>query len=146
MKLNTYRNRKVFIRKLIFWSVLIFGLLALFLVQTRGYAAEPIDICSGSNDFGCLTGVNKANYSGQNGVVKAVMNVVWFLVYIGTAISVLFIVLGAYRMLASNGDDSMFKKGRESVVNAVIGLVVAILAATIIYIVSSIVPGIDIFA
>ena len=52
-------------------------------------------------------------------------------------IAVLFIVVGAYFMLASGGNEEQIEKGKKTLTNAIIGLVVVLLAVTIIRIVTN---------
>ena len=52
-------------------------------------------------------------------------------------ISILFIIVGGYKMVLSNGNEKTFTEGRNTVTYAVIGLVVAILAYTIIVVVTN---------
>ena len=54
------------------------------------------------------------------------------------------IVWGGYRMITSNGNDETFKTGKQILTYAVIGLVLVIIANTIIFLISSIVPNLDI--
>ena len=47
-------------------------------------------------------------------------------------ISVLFVVIGGFRYVTSNGNEEAASKGRQTITNAVIGLVIAMLSYTII--------------
>jgi hypothetical protein len=90
----------------------------------------------------CIEGVdNYANTSASNSVISIVLNVVYFLIYVGGAIAVLFIVIGAYNMITGGGDDAKVKAGRQTFSNAVIGLVLAIISVSIVSIITRVVPG-----
>jgi hypothetical protein len=144
MNLNSYTQRSKFIKRIIFWSVLIGALLALFFSSTStGAFAQPIDVCQTFNN--CLPGVQENKTEGAQGIVKFVMQVVWFLIFISTAIAVLFIVWGALLMITSAGSEDGYKKGIETLRNAVVGLVLGILSMTIVFVISSVVPSINIF-
>jgi len=54
-----------------------------------------------------------------------------FLVPVGVAISVFFIVVGAFYLITSNGDENRSKQGRQAIISAIIGLVVILLAVVI---------------
>ncbi len=47
-------------------------------------------------------------------------------------ISVLFVVIGGFRYVTSNGNEEAASKGRQTITNAIIGLVIAMLSYTII--------------
>lgn len=53
-----------------------------------------------------------------------------FLIPISGALTVFFFVLGAYQWLTAGGDSGKVKKGQDSIRNAVVGLVVVILATS----------------
>ena len=144
MNLNSYTQRAKFIKRIIFWSILIGALLALFFssTTTRAFAA-PVDVCQTFNN--CLPGVQENKTEGADGIVKFVMQVVWFLIFISTAIAVLFIVWGSLLMITSAGSEDGYKKGLQTLQNAVIGLVLGIVSMTIVYVISSVVPSINIF-
>ena len=144
MNLNSYTQRAKFIKRIIFWSILIGALLALFFSSTSTSAfAAPVDVCDTFKN--CLPGVQENKTEGADGIVKFVMQVVWFLIFISTAIAVLFIVWGSLLMITSAGNDDAYKKGLQTLQNAVLGLVLAIVSMTIVYLISSVVPSINIF-
>ncbi|MHB8870896.1 MAG: pilin [Candidatus Doudnabacteria bacterium] len=55
-----------------------------------------------------------------------------FLLSIIAVFSVLFIVIGGFRYVTSNGNEEAASKGRQTITNAIIGLVIAMLSYTII--------------
>lgn len=55
-----------------------------------------------------------------------------FLLSIIAVISVLFVVIGGFRYVTSNGNEVAASKGRATITNAIIGLVIAMLSYTII--------------
>lgn len=147
ISLGSYYERRKVIRRVIFWSVITCGLLALLFARTVVNAADvpsaaPENPCSIG---GCFTNINKyKTASTQTGIVNFVLDIVSFLTYIGAGISVLFIVLGGYYMVVSNGDKKEYTKGRNTLTYAVLGFVVTIISITIVSLISSIVPGLDI--
>jgi hypothetical protein len=56
-------------------------------------------------------------------------------------IAVLFIIIGGYKMIISRGDEKKFESGRQTVTYALIGLVVAILAFTMITVIGNTLGG-----
>lgn len=65
-----------------------------------------------------------------NGVIKAVVNTLSFVV--GLA-SVIMIIVGGFKMVASGGDSNKVASGRSTVLYAIIGLVVVVFAQAIVY-------------
>ncbi len=72
---------------------------------------------------------------GSDSLVGLIKNVLNILLYIAGAISVLFVVIGGYQYLSSGGNEEAAEKGRKTVTNAIIGIVVVVLAFTIINVV-----------
>jgi hypothetical protein len=63
-----------------------------------------------------------------------------FLVPLSSVVALFFLVLGAYYWITSNGDEGQVKKAQTSIRNAVIGLVVALLGATIVQLIIYFIP------
>jgi hypothetical protein len=63
-----------------------------------------------------------------------------FLVPLSSVVALFFLVLGAYYWITSNGDENQVKKAQTSIRNAVIGLVVALLGATIVQLIIFFIP------
>ncbi len=70
------------------------------------------------------------NCNGQS-VESTGINVVKVMTWAIGAASVLFIILGAISLITSNGNPDKVKKGKQTILGAIIGLVVAILTAVI---------------
>lgn len=81
-----------------------------------GSSASGSTICSGSNDD-------------LNKMMKTIINVI--LTILGT-IAVIMIIIGGIRYTTSNGDASQIKSAKDTIMYAVVGLVVAILAFAIV--------------
>ncbi len=65
------------------------------------------------------------------------MWVLQFALVMSGTVAVLFIILGGFWYLTSAGNDEQAEKGQKTLTNAVIGLVVIVLAATIVRIVAN---------
>jgi len=135
--MTSYFSRRSLIRKIILFSVIVAGILALFtptLVAGAQGTPEPCDLFG--QDCGTLEA--SANTEGVVGIIALVIN---WLTGIGVLIAVLFLILGALRMIVSIGAPEAFKSGRDTAVNAVIGLIVLLLAYTIVSSVVSLIGG-----
>jgi type IV secretory pathway VirB2 component (pilin) len=58
-------------------------------------------------------------------------------------IAVVMLVLGGYWYMAAGGNEEMSEKGRKTIINFVLGLVIIILAYTIVTVISSTLTGAD---
>jgi hypothetical protein len=90
--------------------------------QLGTVAADP-DSCKG-NDL--------------NGIVKLIINAVIFIIGI---IAVIMIILGGVTYATSQGDSGKVKKGKDTILYGIIGLVVALLAFAIVNFVLSALQG-----
>ena len=133
MKLNITKER-------------IVGLLAVpVLALTVGSApacAASLSISGGANSArgndqsGCLFG-NEPGCEGtdQTPIFKTITNVLLFII---GAISVIMLIIGGIRYTTSNGDQQAVQNAKNTILYAVVGLVIAILAfAAINFVISS---------
>lgn len=58
------------------------------------------------------------------------------LLRLGSVIAVFFIIWGAFSIIMSQGEPERIKQGKGTIINAVIGLVVTVLAATIVSVIA----------
>jgi hypothetical protein len=188
MNFRNYASREKIIKRIIFWSVIFAGIIALLFIQTRagtapapvgsstgfipgvevlaqglpsgtsddsdnsgggnnnGSPAAPIDVCDQGIGVGCLGGTDEATLgTGSNAIVAAVMQVVFFMIFVAGAIAVFFIVLAGYQMITANGVTDKYENGRRTLQYAVLGLILAIISVSIVFIITQIVPGFDLF-
>lgn len=87
-------------------------------------ASPATDIRSGSDAAG-----GSGQSSDLGGQIKTVVNI---LLYILGAVSVLMIVIGGVRYTISNGDSSSITGAKNTILYSVIGLIIAILAYSIV--------------
>ncbi len=103
----------------------------------------PQDPCKALG--GCVSGIDKYNGGDTtNNIFDFILSISNFLTYIAVGLAVLFLILGAFRMITSNGDDAQYKKGVQTLTWAIGGLVLAIIAYSIVYLVSTIVGNLKI--
>jgi Type IV secretion system pilin len=127
---------------------IVFGILALILgfflfmhfsptVVQAAPAGKPIEVCKVLG--GCIKDIDKFKPAGANtpesftkGVFKFIMMFVTLAIYLASAVAVAFIVLAGYRYITSQGDEKNTKAALETLKNAVLGLILAILSLTIV--------------
>ena len=74
------------------------------------------------------TGQSKVK-GGLGGVLKAIVNI---LLYVLGAIAVIMIVIGGIRYTTSNGDQGQLTSAKNTILYAVVGLVIAVMAYAIV--------------
>lgn len=77
---------------------------------------------------GQLQGV-RCDVTGPNDLIIKAINI---LLGVAALVAVLFLVIGGFRYITSAGNDEQAKAGRKTIINALIGLVVVILAYVIV--------------
>lgn len=104
------------------------GLFALSLPQRAAAQCSETGNTIGQG-IECAGGTLPENLSGGGGIITIVINIL--LAIVGIA-SVIMIIVGALRMVLSAGNEKTAADARNTVLYAVIGLVVAILAFAIV--------------
>lgn len=101
-------------------------------------ALAQVDVfqnCSGNSD----TAICKATSDKLFGPNSIWTNILNTLIYAGGAVAVLMIVIGGVRYTASNGDQSQVAGAKNTILYAIIGLVVSVSAYAIVnFVLSSI--------
>lgn len=92
-------------------------------VQTVG-AVNVFGGCSGSSSTVCKDTSNSGN--------AMIKNVVNLLLYALGVIAVIMIVIGGIRYATSDGDSAKLKSARDTILYSVVGLVIGLLAYTIV--------------
>jgi len=112
-------------------TLLVGGILSLALVPLSSPAAGAVnafDNCTGANKD---TTVCKAGNSEKN-ANNMVTDLTNLLLYILGTIAVISIIIGGIRYATSDGDSAKLKSARDTILYAVVGLIVAILAWSIV--------------
>lgn len=124
---------------LVFFNLVIFAALpAPVLATTTPMTAEQ-RCAKFKNQFNIpSTGTNLVNdlpvYCSASGVIIVVIN---YGLGISGAIAVLFLIVGGFWYITSAGNEEQSEKGKKTIINAVIGLIVIILSSVIIRIIAS---------
>ncbi len=66
---------------------------------------------------------------GPNGIITKITQ---FIIFITGAVSVIMVVVGGFRYVASSGDSNGTKQAKDTILYALVGLVVTILAQVIV--------------
>ena len=73
--------------------------------------------------------------SGGEGVAGIVYEATQYLLGLASVIAVLFIIIGGFQYIFSGANEALAKKGKQTLTNAVIGLIIIILSFTIVTII-----------
>jgi hypothetical protein len=116
-------------------GIALIALLSVFLAPTS--LAFNLTISDGANS---ARGVDQATtLFGSAGIFTTISNVMLFLV---GAISVIMIVVGGLRYVISGGNSGNITAAKNTILYAIVGLIIAIMAYAIInFVIGSFVPG-----
>lgn len=121
-------------------KLVLSSLVLAFAVMTAGFVAQPVaaqtpeqSACQGSggtwNGTSCTQGTRTVP-----GTIKNVGNII---IFITGAVAVLMIIIGGLRYTLSGGDQGTISSAKNTIMYAVVGLVVAIAAYAIVNLVLS---------
>jgi len=95
-------------------------------------AATPLfqGVCSGGGSSSAVCSANGSNtVYGSNGIINKVANLFAFVTGL---VAIFIIMVGGFMYITANGDAGKAKNGRAAVIYACVGLVVVVMARTII--------------
>lgn len=88
-----------------------------------GCATDSLSIQNGAN---CAKGTDQAtNLFGDGGIFQVVTNILLFIV---GAIAVIMLIIGGIRYVVSGGDQAAVTAAKNTILYAIVGIIVAILA------------------
>lgn len=121
--------KKLSIRNKIAGLMIAFGLMvapAALVTSATTYAAPS---CSGVDCITSGSGRAKTSNATVNGTITNVTNVLLFLI---GAVAVIMLVIGGFKYVTSNGNADQIKSAKNTVMYAIIGIVVAIMGFAIV--------------
>jgi amino acid transporter len=77
----------------------------------------------------------------ETSINQLIMTVIRWLLGIAFGVAVLFLIIGGFWYIASAGNEETAEKGKNTAVNAIIGIVIIILSYVIVNVVSRMVAG-----
>ena len=128
------------LKTIIVSALLLFGVASVSLAPTTSIfaAVDPqAEICAGTGGRGGSGGCSGNTTTGSlTSIFKTVVNI---LLYIIGAVAVIMIIFGAFRYVTSGGNSSSVTAAKNTIIYAVVGLIIAILAYAIVnFVVSSV--------
>lgn len=91
--------------------------------------ADPVDVFKGD---ACKGNTSVCGTAGSRDVYDILGNVIKILLTISGIISVIMIIVGGIRYTTSTGDSSTINSARETILYAIVGLVVSLMAFAIV--------------
>lgn len=123
------------LKSMIFVLALSFGMLVPAVVASGVVRAADIQdsLCAGT-DFSTVDGTNCAATTGQSttGVQEAISTIVDILSWIVGVISVIMIIVGGFRYITSGGASDKVTSAKNTIIYAIIGLIIVALAQFIV--------------
>lgn len=120
-------------KKIVSYSLIVMSMLGLV---GLGAVSAGVDVNAATTRDTAKNGVTGVGGGGtgnsSNDLTKTIKNVINILLYIIGMVAVIFIVIAGLRFVTSNGDSGTISSARNTVLYAVIGLVVAIMAYAIV--------------
>lgn len=121
--------------KFIFWSKFVLVFLALFMTGAVAHQALALDASS----FPCPQGLNCSSQitvgSAPVFVNGFISQIIQWLLSFALGLAVLFVVIGGFRYMISGGNEEAADTAKNTVVNALIGIVLIILSYSIVQVV-----------
>jgi type IV secretion system pilin len=102
-----------------------------------GVSKGLTDLGNKSEDITCAN----INISDKRSVAGVVAKIIDWALYISGAIAVIYVIYGGYRYLMSGGNEETATKARQTVYNALIGLIIIVLAYVIVNAVANLITS-----
>lgn len=124
-----------FLKNVLFVALLCCGIAATLSIDTPAYAATDIlsDACQTAPDSdACKDRVGSADSSPLTGVNGVIFRVARIVASVAGIIAIIMIIVSGFKYMTSGGDSQKAAESRRVIIGAVIGLVIIVLAQTII--------------
>jgi hypothetical protein len=131
------------IKKIILWSVIIGGIITLF-IPTLVHGAAPLSPCDQGS---CLVGtedLGKGDSDSADSISKVILSIARIITFISASVAILFIVIAGIQMISSNGNTTQYTNSLNTIKYAVIGLLVTVIAYSAISIISNFITTVNI--
>lgn len=116
-------------KRILLMAVVILGVA----IPAPAFAADPfdkVDCTSAPDTTVCQTkGQTEDPLTGPNGIITVATNII---ASIAGIVAVIFLVLGGLKYVTSNGAPDQISRAKESIIYALVGLVLIVLARAII--------------
>jgi hypothetical protein len=112
----------------VYLTVLI-SFMAMPLVSSPAFASPESDICNGVGTTGGGSGCSGGSGPSLGGIIDATINILSIVVGIA---AVIMIILGGFRYITSGGDSGKVAGAKDTIIYALVGIVVVAFAQAIV--------------
>ena len=128
-------------------GLLLNSVLVVPIVLSSGVYAAPVTVCTNSTTFlgvpawyeyltvendGSGGGCRVKAPEGKSAIILIALALVDILLRLSALVALIFVVYGGFRFTTAQGSPDAISKGKKTVVNALVGLVIAVLASQIV--------------
>ena len=110
---------------------------AFLVMPFLAYAQSTVGNGLQNSGFQSIFGTGGLNNS--QSLSELILNVIRLLLFFAGAIAVVFVIIGGYQYLVSAGNEETAEKGKKTLINAIIGIIVVVLAYAIINVIVNLV-------
>ena len=93
---------------------------------------------------GCMKGIDSYDTGDTGGIFKIIQNGINSAMYVAVPTAIIFIVVGGYMMITSQGDEKKYSTGMTTLQYSIIGLTIVILSATIVLLITGVLTNTNI--
>lgn len=112
-------------------------LTALFALALPFLARAQSQVKTGLEGSGLQGFFGTGGIAGSGSPTELIANVVRLMLMFSGAIAVVFVIIGGYQYMTSAGNEESAEKGKKTLINAVIGIVIIILSYAIISVITN---------
>ena len=80
----------------------------------------------------CIPNTTMGGIAGSSDWKTLAVNIINILLYIAGTIAVVFVIIGGYLYVTSGGNEEQAEKGKKTLINAILGVVVIVLSYVVI--------------
>lgn len=99
-------------------------------------------VSGGLNASGLRSEFGLGGLNGATTLSELILGIIRYMLLFAGSIAVIFIIIGGYQYVTSGGNEEQAEKGRKTLVNAIIGIVVIVLAYVIVNVIANLVGGV----
>jgi hypothetical protein len=111
--------------------------IAFLVMPFLAYAQSTVS--NGLQTSGLQSIFGTSGLNGSQSLSDLIVNVIRLMLLFAGAIAVVFVIIGGYQYIASGGNEETAEKGKKTLINAIIGIIVVVLAYAIINVIVNLV-------
>lgn len=111
--------------------------LAFLVMPFLAYAQTTVG--NGLSNSGMMSLFGSTGLNSSQSLSDLIVNVIRIMLLFAGAVAVFFVIVGGYQYIASGGNEETAEKGKKTLINAIIGIIVVVLAYAIINVIVNLV-------